>query len=328
MRLTFAGSAGTAAIALAATACDGVQSALTPAGRGAEQIAELFWWMVGGAAAVWLIVVGLAVYAIAVRPREHSERSSRILIIGGGVIFPTVVLTILLAYGLSLLPPLLEPAPPNSLRIRVSGEQWWWRVRYEPPGLPSFETANLIHLPVGEPVEFLLESPDVIHSFWIPSLGGKMDMIPGRKTRLTLHPTRTGTFRGVCAEFCGDSHSMMNFDVVVQDRPAFDAWLASQSAPARAPATASAGHDIFMRSGCAACHTIRGTEADGIVGPDLTHVGSRPTIGASVLPTRPESLIRFIEATSTVKPGVHMPSFDMLSESELDSLATYLLELR
>ena len=147
--------------------------------------------MAGGAAIVWTRVVGVAIYAIAIRPGAHDDRKTKMLIIGGGVIFPTVVLTGLLAYGLSLLPGLLEPAPEGSLTIAVSGEQWWWRVTYLPPGGEPFELANEIRIPVGQPVEFLLSSPDVIHAFWIPSLGGKVDMIPGRATRLKLEPTRT-----------------------------------------------------------------------------------------------------------------------------------------
>ena len=178
--------------ALMLTSCGGPQSALDPAGRGAERIADLFWWMVAGAGIIWLAVVGLAIHAMRVRPESYSQRQATLLIIGGGAVVPTVVLGGLLAYGLALLPALLAPAPEGSLKIAVSGEQWWWRVRYLTSGGNdrAVELANEIRLPVGARVEFHLESPDVIHSFWIPALGGKIDMLPGRLNRLTLEPTR------------------------------------------------------------------------------------------------------------------------------------------
>lgn len=181
--------------------------------------------MAVGALLIWLAVVGLTIHAARVRPEPYSQREATLLIIGGGAVLPTVVLAVLLGYGLSLMPKLLAPAPPGSLKIAVSGEQWWWRVRYLLPDGEPVELANEIRLPIGEPVEFQLESPDVIHSFWIPSLGGKMDMIPGRRTRLTLEPTRTGLFQGVCAEYCGTSHAFMRFSVVVQEKQDFARWL-------------------------------------------------------------------------------------------------------
>lgn len=306
--------------------CSGPQSALDPAGVGAERIAELFWWMAAGAVVIWLAVVALSVYAHHVRPGPHDERKTTLLVIGGGALFPTVVLGVLLSFGLAELPGLLAPAPEGSLRIAVSGEQWWWRVRYQPPGGAPFELANEIRLPMGESVQFLLDSPDVIHSFWVPSLGGKIDMIPGRVTRLALEPTKTGTFRGACAEYCGASHALMNFYVVVQEREDFARWLEHQRTPARPPAGALAtrGREVFLANGCGACHTVRGTPADGVVGPDLTHVGSRVSLGAGILPNEPDDFLRWIARTDDVKPGVHMPAFGMLPPRELRALAAYL----
>ncbi|MDX1584414.1 MAG: cytochrome c oxidase subunit II [Thermoanaerobaculia bacterium] len=305
-------------------ACDGPQSTLVPAGKSAEQIAELFWWMVAGAILIWFFVVGLSVYAIVVRPGEHEHRRATMLIIGGGVIFPTIVLTILLVYGLSLLPPILEPVPDGSLTIEVSGEQWWWRVRYLLPDGNEFETANEVRLPVGEPVQFFLESPDVVHSFWIPSIGGKVDMIPGRRTRLKLEPTRTGAFRGACAEYCGTSHGLMNFDVFVESPEEYEAWVGQQQRPSTADRSGSTGLRIFLEAGCGACHTIRGTDADGVVGPDLTHVGSRTSIGAGVLPNDEDGFMRWISDTDAIKPGVHMPAFGVMEKSERLALAEFL----
>jgi cytochrome c oxidase subunit II len=211
--------------------CSGAQSALNPAGQQAEEIATLFWWMTGGAGLIWIIVVSLAVYAVRKPPDVDRRRQAHVLILGGALA-PTVVLGGLLVYGLGMLPDMISPAPEGSLRIRVYGEQWWWRIRYEPPGRQPFEVANEVRLPVGEPVQFLLHSSNVIHSFWAPSLGGKVDMIPGRVNRLLLRPTRTGTFRGACAEYCGIGHARMAFDAVVLTREEFERWMNEQSEPA------------------------------------------------------------------------------------------------
>jgi cytochrome c oxidase subunit II len=308
--------------------CGGPQSALDPAGRGAERIADLFWWMAVGAGIIWLAMVSLAIYAIHVRPEAHNQRVAAVLIIGGGAVLPTVVLAGLLVYGLALMPELLRPASANALQIVVSGEQWWWRVRYLPAGGNSgtVELANEIRLPVGARVELHLESPDVIHSFWIPSLGGKIDMIPGRRNRLALEPTRTGVFGGTCAEYCGTSHALMRFDVVVLEQADFAVWLTHQHAPAQPPAQplAARGQELFLANGCGACHTVRGTPATGVVGPDLTHVGSRLSLGAGLLPNEPEAFLRWIAYTEHVKPGVHMPAFGMLPPEDLHALAVYL----
>lgn len=310
--------------------CTGPQSTLDPAGHGATRIAELFWWMTGGATLVWLFMLWLGWSALRGRVSKHTEQQARLYVIGGGVVFPTVVLAALLAYGLGMMPELRAPAPPGALKISVSGEQWWWRVRYHLPDGGTVELANEIRLPVGEAVEFELESPDVIHSFWIPSLGGKMDMIPGRRTRLVLQPTRIGTFRGQCAEFCGDSHALMAFPVVVMDRAAFGGWLAGQQQVAVLAEEPSRvrGRAAFLEHGCSACHTVRGTVARGVLGPDLTHVGSRLSLGADTVPNDPAGFVRWLADTNRVKPGVLMPHYGMLPREEHDALAAYLESLQ
>ncbi|QBQ55352.1 cytochrome c oxidase subunit II [Nitrosococcus wardiae] len=305
--------------------CGGPQSTLDPAGRGAEQITELFWWSVAVNLLIWLFVIGLAVYATWAQPGGHRHRKANLLIIGGGAVFPTLVLTVYLIYGLALLPGLLAPAPEGSLQIAVLGEQWWWRVRYHPQGGEPVELANEIRLPVGKPVDLFLASPDVIHSLWIPSLTGKMDMIPGRVNRLTLEATKTGVYRGICAEYCGSAHALMKFDVVVMEPDAFAAWLEHQAQPASMPQRAEArGRELFLIHGCSACHTVRGTPAEGKVGPDLTHVGSRVSLGAGILPNEPAAFLRWIAHTEAVKPGVHMPAFGMLPRKDLQALAVFL----
>jgi cytochrome c oxidase subunit 2 len=284
--------------------------------------------MTVGAAIIWLTVIALTVYAIHMRRAVYSRRTADRLIIWGGVGLPTVVLTGLLAYGLAALPELVGPVPAGTLQVAVSGEQWWWRVRYRTAGGngAAVELANEVRLPVGKPVEFFLESPDVIHSFWIPALGGKIDMIPGRTNRLVLTPTRTGVFRGVCTEFCGTSHALMSLYVVVLEPADFAVWLADQHTPARLPALplAARGQELFLANGCGACHAVRGTSADGVVGPDLTHVGSRLSLGAGMLPNDPEAFRRWIAHTDNVKPEVLMPAFGMLPPEEIQALVAYL----
>lgn len=327
---TSAGRASTALCVIATLAlagCSSAQSTLDPAGVEAESIARLFRIMAVGAALVWATVVGIALYAGLLRPQPHSRRSARWLILAGGVIIPTVTLGALLLYGLVLMPQLRAPAPHEGLRIAVSGEQWWWRVDYHVPGRDAPVTlANEVRLPVGERVAFELSSPDVIHSFWIPPLGGKLDMTPGRTTTLVLEPTRTGTFQGVCAEYCGTSHARMEFLAVVMEPDSFSRWLEAQAAPARPPTgpLARRGSAAFLEHGCGACHTVRGTTAAGGVGPDLTHVGSRLSLAAGTLPNDAAAFRRWIDQPHQVKPDVLMPAFGMLPDDDLDAIAAYL----
>ena len=302
-------------------------STLTTAGEGAEQIATLFYWMAGGATLIWIVVIGLSVYAILSR-KSHPAKATARLVIGGGAILPTIVLSCLLAYGLSIMPALHRPAPEGSLTIRVTGIRWWWRVEYVDDGGQTIETANEIHLPVGQPVQFVLLADDVIHSFWVPSLGGKMDMIPGRENRLALHPNREGQYVGVCAEYCGGAHALMKFRVVVESQQEFDAWLTNQRDTAKV--VDGPGERLFRSLGCSACHAVRGTAADGVVGPDLTHFGSRSTLGAGIRPNDRASLERWITDTHSIKPGVEMPAFGRLmgDEARLRDLVDYLKDLK
>lgn len=286
--------------------------------------------MAAGAALIWLAMTALALYAGREHRRQWTAKSGYRLIIGGGVIFPTVVLAALLGYGLPSLTRQLEPAPSSQVRVAVSGEQWWWRVRYTTPAGEMIDLANELRLPVGGVAEVQLTSDNVIHSFWIPSLAGKVDMIPGRTTRLSLEPMRTGTFRGVCAEYCGASHALMAFAVEVMEADAFAAWLAAQARTAAEPATTVAheGQRLFSLHGCAACHTVRGTDADGRIGPDLTHVGGRLTLAAATLANTPAAMAAWIATPHTTKPGALMPAFGMLPPPDLHAMAAYLSGLK
>jgi cytochrome c oxidase subunit 2 len=308
-----------------------VQSALQPAGRDAAQMLELLIVMAIGAAIVWIAVVGLSFYATHLQPRALRTRLTRGLIVGGGVVTPALVLGGLVVYGLAPLPGILAlPQPGSGPIVAVTGEQWWWRVRYLLPDGRAFELANEIRLPVGQRVEVQLQSADVIHAFWLPSIAGKLDMIPGRLNRLALEPTRTGVFRGACAEYCGTSHARMNFYAVVVTGEEFDAWVEGQLGEATTPGDpfAARGEQLFVGAGCGRCHTIRGTPASGRYGPDLTHVGSRQSIGAGMLPLQAGELQRWIQVTQRVKPGVHMPSFTSLPPEDARAIATYLAALR
>lgn len=306
-----------------------MQSALNPAGRDAEFMAGVFMWMAIGALVIWAAVMLLAWYA----PRAADARNARAhktLILGGGVIVPVIVLLVLLVAGLKELPTILAPPADRSLVLEVTGSQWWWRVKYLRPGQEPIELANEIRLPVGRRVDVTLHSVDVIHSFWVPSIAGKMDMIPGRINRIALEPTRVGTYRGACAEFCGSSHARMNLIAVVMEPGEFAAWLATQAQPASAAADPAAqrGETAFHAHGCQTCHTIRGTGARGVDGPDLTHVGGRETIAAGLLPARPDAFRQWISSTEILKPGTHMPAFSKLPADTLDALAAYLAQLQ
>lgn len=325
-------------------ACSGPQSALDPAGSQAAILATLWWWLAGGALLVWAGVMAVAWWVSrrrqpAGQPDDPPDapaimdpppRAAHRLILVGGVLVPVVVLTALLGYGLWLMPQLRPALPGSALTVQVSGEQWWWRVRYPLPSGGTVELANEIRLPLGEPVAFELSSPDVIHSFWVPALGGKMDMIPGRSNRLVLQPTRAGRFRGACAEYCGTAHALMALDVVVLPPAKFQQWLQDQARPALPPqgALAERGARAFLAQGCGACHAVRGTPADGRMGPDLTHVGSRLSLAAGTLPADAEAFARFVGHAGTVKPGVRMPSFAMLQEDELAAIAAWLEQLQ
>ena len=299
------------------------------AGESASIILDLFNGMVIGGVIIWLIFVGILFYAL-LRPREHNAKWTAIFTIGGGVVFPIIVITILLYYGLTPIPKLLKPAPPGSLAIEVHGAQWWWRVKYKLPDGSLLELANEIRLPLSEPVQFHLFSEDVIHSFWIPSIAGKMDMIPGKETLLAVKALKTGVYAGVCAEYCGESHSYMKLRVEVMEKNKFDEWLKHQNTPAVVTTTSEGkrGQELFELYGCTSCHTVRGIYQTGTIGPDLTHVGSRLSLGAGILPNKLESYHRWISRIEKLKPGVKMPAFDMIPDDEKNALAVWLEGLK
>ncbi|WP_457941229.1 cytochrome c oxidase subunit II [Mesorhizobium sp. 10J20-29] len=280
--------------------------------------------MTVGSTAIWLAVIGTMMFAISRRRRSLSDAGAGRLILWGGAVFPSVTLLFLLGFALWLMPGLRPFAAPAdaSLRVDVTGKQFWWQVAYNLPDGSRVHAANEVRLPVGKRVEFALASDDVIHSFWIPALGGKMDMIPGRTNRLSLLATKPGTFRSPCAEFCGTSHALMALSAVAMEPTEFDAWLAAHARPA-AGATGE-GREAFLRNGCGACHRVDGTEANATIGPDLSHVGSRLTIGAGILPNTETAIARFIADPGAIKPDAKMPAFGMLPAEEIAAMAAWL----
>jgi len=306
------------------------QSVFDARGLDAQAILELTWVMIAGATAIMLLVIALTAYAVLVAHRHRQWLAKASAIVVGGIVFPVVVLSALLVYGLFVAGELIAERK-DALRVEVVGEQWWWRVRYlDARGLARFETANEIRIPVGRPVELTLRSHDVIHSFWVPQLAGKMDMIPGKVNRMRMQARDAGVYRGQCAEFCGGPHAMMAFYVVAHDEEDYGRWEARQLEPARVPDDPwlRSGHDLFMTSGCSACHAIRGTPAMGMNGPDLTRVGSRVSLAAGNFPVHQGTLAGWIANTQGVKPGNNMPAFPVFLGVELRALAAYLESLQ
>jgi cytochrome c oxidase subunit 2 len=266
------------------------------------------------------------------RSPGHDEKAGEALafriVIGAGIVMPIALIAALFVVS-DLFVIRITEAPAKSatrLTVVVTGHQWWWEVTY--PGT-TVVTANEIHLPAHTPVRLEVRTADVIHSFWVPRLNRTIDAIPGRTNAIELDSDEVGLFRGQCEEFCGLQHTHMAFYVDAQTPAAFARWLRSQKGAARAPTGAAAkrGEKVFMTSSCEDCHTIRGTPASGNVGPDLTHLQSRMTIGALVMPNTPGNLAHWILDSQSVKPGNDMPDVK-LSGAQLHDLVAYLEGLK
>lgn len=298
---------------------------LDPAGPEAAPVATMTLVLAAMGVSVTLLVILALRYAFARdgAGKRWVAREQTVLL--GGLALPVIVLTALLVYGLTLTNRLIAPSEEGALRIRVIGEQWWWRVVYLDGDETLFETANEIVIPVGAPVLLELESADVIHSLWIPQLSGKLDMIPGRRNVLRVTAAHPGLFGGQCAEYCGGAHTWMKFSVRALPAASFSEWLTHEASAAEAPATPAAarGARVFVEQGCGECHAVRGVSA-GVLGPDLTHMGARATVAAGMFPMSRTALARWIAEAQQLKPGNRMPSYNELSEEELGALAAYL----
>lgn len=301
-------------------------AALDPAGPYSQPVTTLAWALLVGGVVVLLIVLAALGVALWGRPNLKQRLGGEKAIWIGGIAFPVVVLTGLLVWGLWLTSHLsAHRLTGNEMRVRITGEMWWWRVHYlDGTGREMLRDANELHIPVGRPVLLDLEAADVIHSFWVPRLGGKMDMIPGRTNRLLIQADKPGRYKGVCAEYCGGPHALMGFIVVAHDPADFARWQASRRPAPIAGDEAERGAALFLASGCAACHTIRGTPANGLAGPDLTHVGARQTLGAGILPNNAGTMAGWIADSQAIKPANRMPSYHQFSGEELRAIAAYL----
>jgi cytochrome c oxidase subunit 2 len=294
--------------------------------------------MMGGAWIGLAVVVGLLLWSWKRRQRrgfgtdtaepKPGEKAGWAVVLGAGVALPIVLLaTLFVIADIFVIRTTQAPAESaTSLTVEVIGHQWWWEVRY--PGTKAV-TANELHIPVRTPVRVEVRSADVIHSFWVPQLNRKIDAIPGRTNVEELDADAVGVYRGQCAEFCGLQHAHMGIEVFADPPGVFRRWLADQEKPARPPSGSLArrGAGVFRSGPCSSCHTIRGTNAQGYVGPDLTHLASRTTIGAVTLPNRRSDLASWIADSQQVKPGNQMPNVD-LSRPDLDAVVAYLQGLR
>jgi len=310
--------------------CSGVQTPLDPWGVQAGLIARLTHVLFFGGGAIFLLTMALLAAALLAPSRLRRRMASRRFVIAGGIVFPAVTLTVLLVYSLGISRALTLPGTAAPLRIDVIGRQFWWEVRYPDLGEDAV-TANELHLPIGRDIELRLTSGDVIHSLWIPNLHGKMDMIPGRENRQRLRVDRVGVLRGQCTEFCGLQHSFMAFAVVAHQPEDFDAWVHRQQAPVPPPANAAEaeGRRIFGEAGCGACHTVRGTEWQGRLAPDLSRIGSRLTLAAGMLENHRGNLAGWIAGAQDIKPGNAMPAYGRaLDGAELLALTDWLETLR
>jgi cytochrome c oxidase subunit 2 len=310
------------AAALLLAGCDKQQNALAPKSHQARDIASLFWWMMGGAwIGLGLIVVLLLWSRVRAHRRSDHEKAAWGVVLGLGIATPIVVMAAIFVVGDLFVIRTTEAPAANATRltIRVTAHMWWWSVSY--PGTAAV-TANEIHIPARTPVRVEVQTADVIHSFWVPRLNRTIDAIPGRVNAIELNADTPGRYRGQCDEFCGLQHAHMAFYVDADPPAVFRRWLAHEAKPATAKPPQE-----FETAGCDTCHTIRGTDANARVGPDLTHVASRTTLAALAIPNDREHLRDWIVDAQGIKPGAQMPSFK-LAPPQLNAIVSYLEQLK
>jgi cytochrome c oxidase subunit 2 len=327
--------------AISTASCGGIQNSINPAGPNADSLSRLWWLMFYVCAVVWVLVMIALVIAIrkgtrrsdlnpVLNPSPQTETRKRNAVLSA-ISVTVVILFVFLIYSYSTGRALTaDLAHKNGLAIDLTGHQWWWEVRYNDVDASNiFTTANEIHIPVGVPVTFTLHGGDVIHSFWVPNLAGKKDLIPGKVSTIWLQADKPGVYRGQCAEYCGLQHARMALWVVAEPQDQFNAWRQNQTQGSIPPATDSQryGQQVFLSAPCVMCHSINGTPAGSNFGPNLTHVGSRNTIAAATLSNTREHLMQWIVNSQQFKPGNRMPQ-NNLGQTELDALVDYLQSLK
>jgi cytochrome c oxidase subunit II len=312
-------------------------SIFAPVSTPAFAIRDLSFLVLAIVTLIFVVVAGVMLYAIVRYRRRPGEDGGDPPQVYGSTqielawtVVPFLIVIVLFLTTTRYIFAIERHAPPlDAVNVTVVGNQWWWEIRYPQLGIV---TANELHVPVSDdarpmPTFITLESVDVIHSFWVPQLGGKLDVIPGKTNRTWVEPRTPGTYVGQCAEFCGVQHAGMLLRVTVHPKDEFDRWVAAQQAAAADVPAVRAGRDVFTSVACINCHTVRGTPANGLFGPDLTHLMSRATLGAGVAPNTPDNLRAWVNDPAALKPGALMPAMK-LSKDQLDSLVAYLATLR
>ena len=324
------------------SSCGGIQNAINPAGPNAGNISRL-WWLMFIVCSIVFVLVMIAVLLTlrkataeaadrtpSLEPPQESERRRRNVVIGATTVTVIVLFVFVIASYSSGRALRLNDPGKNGLSVDLTGHQWWWEVRYNDVDASNiFVTANEIHIPVGVPVMFSLRGADVIHSFWVPNLAGKKDLIPGKINTIWLQADKPGVYRGQCAEYCGLQHAKMALWVVAEPQEQFNAWRQNQTQQAVQPAsdTQMRGQQVFFSTTCVMCHAINGTPAGSNIGPNLTHVGSRQMIAAATLVNTNDHMAQWIKDSQTFKPGNRMPQHN-LSDADLQSLVEYLESLK
>ena len=325
--------------------CIGLQASMDPAGSPGRQIASLWWLYCGVGIGVYVITMLFILLAVRrkrrvegpsdapvvdTQPEPRRERRLTVTVAAALGLTTIILLVLMFAEFATTRAVASLSGDQQPLKVRIIARQWWWEIRYEEkPTSETVITANEIHIPIGRRIQFDLESPDVIHSFWVPKLAGKKDIIPGHGASLYLKADEPGTYFGQCAEFCGYQHAKMRFVVVAETAEHFEKWRAAQLQPAKSPANEiqQRGQEVFLGSTCVMCHTVSGTTARGTVGPNLTHVASRDKIAAGSLPNTPGHLAGWITDPQRIKPGVRMPQHN-LAPYDLRALIEYLESLK
>ena len=326
--------------ALTSAACRGVQPMLAPGGPQARSIAHLGWFVLITFSAVTAIMWALILW-VATRHRgtlaehaPHDAPSDKVWVVIGGFFIPATILCVVFVATLNTMKAFpmgddeRHAGPPA---ITITGHQWWWEIEYQIGGVNGHVVdANELHLPAGRPIDIALRTHDVIHSFWVPRLHGKVDLVPGVVNRIRIQADEPGLYRGECGEYCGPQHAHMILLVDVQPQADFDAWLGRARQPAAAPADAvtARGRQVFMSSACILCHTIRGTDAHGLVGPDLTHLASRKGIAANAYPNATGYLEGWVTHAQTMKPDAQMLDITAFTGDDLRALVAYLEGLK
>jgi len=328
-------------LALCFSSCSGIQNSINPAGPQADSLSRLWWLMFIVCSIVFVLVMVALLLALRKRtphsdvtpvlePPADQERRKRNVVISAVTITVIILFVFLIASFSAGRSMTAELANKNGLSIELNGHQWWWEVKYQDVDASNiFTTANEIHIPVGVPVTFSLRAADVIHSFWVPNLSGKKDLIPGKINTIWLQADKPGVYRGQCAEYCGLQHAKMALWVVAEPQEQFNAWRQNQTQTSMPPLSDSQkrGQQVFLSSTCVMCHAVNGTPAGSNIGPNLTHVASRNMIGAATMTNTREHLAQWIRDSQSVKPGNRMPQHNF-NEADLQSLLDYLQNLK